>query len=279
MTRSTIGFIGAGNMASALIHGLLNSSDDGTVHDYRVIACDPSLEQLERLATSLGNTKNLLTSTDNTVIADSDIVVLAVKPQIVGNVARSLKDILRPNTLILSIAAGINCESLTQWLGDLPIVRCMPNTPALIKEGATGMYATNLVSVSQRKTSEEILQTLGTAVWVDHEDLIDAVTAVSGSGPAYFFLFMEIMSNIGVEMGLNREIAEKLAIQTGAGASLLAAASDDSLGELRRRVTSPGGTTERAIARFQDDDLHGLVKQAMYDCAKRAKTMSEEFGS
>lgn len=280
MTLSTIGFVGAGNMASALIGGLLNGIDSKQAAvDYNVIACDPSQDQLNKLATHLGNPATLTTSTDNAAIADADIIVLAVKPQVVGDVSRLLRDHLRPNTLVISIAAGINCDSLKHWLGDVPMVRCMPNTPAIIKQGATGMYATGSVSNAQKAATERILQNLGIVVWVNDEALIDAVTAISGSGPAYFFLFMEFMSRVGVDMGLDQDAAEKLSIQTGVGACLLAAQSEENLADLRSMVTSPGGTTERAIARFQNDDLQGIVKLAMHDCAERAKAISEEFGA
>lgn len=278
MTKTTIGFIGAGNMASSLIGGLIKKG----VPAENLLACDPSLEQLDRLKASVDALNPTSAQpglfTNSNELVSADIIVLAVKPQILKSVAQDLEPKLGPNTMVISIAAGIDMASLDSWLGERAIVRCMPNTPALIQLGASGLYANNQTTEQQRQQAQDILGAVGIAYWVEHENLIDVVTAVSGSGPAYFFLFTELMAEIGVEMGLPQEIAEGLSIQTCVGAGQLASESADSLANLREKVTSPGGTTYAAIQRFQSDDLKSTIRNAMYDCANRAEEMAKEFG-
>lgn len=275
MLQPNIGFIGAGNMAGSLIGGLAKNG----LSECNIVACDPSEQQLERLRESLGHPDYLSTSVHNQAISDSDVIILAVKPQIIQLVAKDIKSQIKPGALVISIAAGINISSLENWLGNVAVVRCMPNTPALIQQGATGLFANAKVSDDQKSLTETILSAVGIASWVDSEHLIDAVTAVSGSGPAYFFLFTELMAEVGEEMGLERSLAEQLSIQTCLGAGMLAKQSNDNLSTLRNNVTSPGGTTERAIQRFQQDDLKQLIKHAMQDCAIRAEEMAKEFGT
>lgn len=275
MLQPNIGFIGAGNMARSLIGGLIKNTTKGL----NILACDTSADQLALLEKSLDYPSCLSVSTDNAAIAESDIIVLAVKPQIMQSVATGIEPHIKPGSLVISIAAGISVQSLEHWLGTIAIVRAMPNTPALIQKGATGLYANAKVSEEQKSATDTILSAVGITCWVESEPLIDAVTAVSGSGPAYFFLFTELIAQAGKDMGLDNSVAETLAKQTCLGAGLLASESQDSLTTLREKVTSPGGTTEQAINRFISDDLKSLVKNAMQDCADRAETMSKEFGA
>lgn len=264
-----ITFIGGGNMANSIIGGLVANC---CVPD-RIIACDPLQENLDKLA----RTYQVKTSTDNASGAkQAGAVVLAVKPQIMQEVCESLRGELGHKPLIISIAAGIPVHKLNEWLGgELAIVRCMPNTPALVQAGASGLYANALASARQKALAETILSAVGIVEWLDDEGLIDAVTATSGSGPAYFFLFMEAMIDAAMEQGLDREVANSLVIQTCLGAGQLAKNSDLDVAELRRRVSSPGGTTLKAIESFEQNQLRSVVAQAMRACAARAEEMAK----
>ena len=271
MTAPTIGFIGAGNMATSLIGGMLqNSFKPG-----QLIASDRNSEQLERLDRQFG----IHTSTDNAQLArDCDVLVLAVKPQVMQTVCAGLPRPRKPGQLVVSIAAGITCASLADWLGaDTPLVRCMPNTPSLRGQGVSGLYATAQVSTEQKKLTESILNAVGISLWLEQEAQIDAVTAVSGSGPAYFFYLMEAMTDAGEQLGLPREVAERLTLFTALGAADMAVHSDVDTAELRRRVTSPNGTTEQAINSFARDDLPGMVARAMQAAAERSAELSREL--
>lgn len=266
MKTTEIAFVGAGNMATALILGLIEQGQNAA----SITACDLSAEQLERLQAQLPAESAIQTSQDNGEISRAAVVVLAVKPQVMEEVASSLRPHLSPDTLIISIAAGVPIAALERWLGEQAVVRCMPNMPALVQLGASGLFANERVTDQQREVAESILNAVGTSLWLQREKDIDAVTAVSGSGPAYFFLFMEAMVEAGEEMGLSEDIASALAIQTCAGAAKLAANSSDSLAQLRRKVTSPGGTTERALESFRLDDFNTIVKRALHAAAARA---------
>lgn len=253
-------------MATALIAGMIaqgHSADS-------ITACDPSADQLQRLQSNLPAQAKITLSQDNAVVSDAKVVLLAVKPQVMSEVAEGLRNHLKPGTLIISIAAGVPISALQRWLGEQPIVRCMPNMPALVQLGASGLFANDNVTEQQREAAESILGAVGTSFWLAREKDIDAVTAVSGSGPAYFFLFMEAMVEAGEELGLSSEVASQLAIQTCAGAAQLAADSPDTLAELRKKVTSPGGTTERALDSFRLDDFNSVVKRALHAAAARA---------
>ncbi|MNT13820.1 Pyrroline-5-carboxylate reductase [compost metagenome] len=195
------------------------------------------------------------------------------------SVCQALAPSLEEGQLVVSIAAGITCASLAAWLGPRPIVRCMPNTPALVGQGASGLYANAEVSAAQREQAEELLSAVGIALWLDEEKLVDAVTAVSGSGPAYFFLLIEAMTAAGVKLGLPRETAAKLTLQTALGAAHMAVNSDVDAAELRRRVTSPAGTTEAAIKSFQANGFEALVEQALGAAAHRSAEMAEQLGN
>lgn len=259
-------------MASSIIGGLI---EQGFAAD-KLCATDPNQEALDKLSSAFG----INTSSDNkAAVATADVVVLAIKPQVLGQVCRDLAASLKPNTLVISIAAGINCTSLQKWLGETTaIVRCMPNTPSLVQMGASGLYATEQVTEAQKTDAQNILKAVGIVHWVEEEALIDAVTAVSGSGPAYFFLMLEAMVESACKQGLAPETAKALAIQTAAGAARLAQTSDVDLAELRKRVTSPGGTTEQAILSFEGDHLRTIVDKAMLACRHRAEEMAEQLG-
>lgn len=271
--RTRITFIGGGNMATSLISGLCQAGHDpACLH-----AVDPTAAQRERLTKAYAI--NTHASADETGALDVDVVLLAVKPQIMAGVARDLAPLLGARKpLVISIAAGITLSALRDWLGDqLPFVRCMPNTPALVGAGASGLFAADNVSAAQRDTAAAILATAGAVVWVESEQLIDAVTATSGSGPAYYFAFMEAMQGAAESMGLNADAARTLVLQTAYGAARMALESGDDPATLRRKVTSPGGTTEQALLTFAQGDLPTLVAHAMRSAADRAEALSREL--
>lgn len=272
MSKTRIAFIGAGNMASSLIGGLRAQGVDAAL----ICASAPGAETRERIATEHG----ISVFADNAeAVRHADVVVLAVKPQMMKAVCQALKPSLEAHQLIVSVAAGITCASLTAWLGELPVVRCMPNTPSLLRQGASGLYATANVTAAQREQAEHMLSAVGIAVWVEQEKHMDVVTAVSGSGPAYFFLMMEAMTAAGVKLGLPEDIAKKLTLQTALGSALIATGSDADAGELRRRVTSPGGTTEAAIKAFQTGGFEALVETALTAADHRAAELAKQLGN
>lgn len=270
MKNTKIGFIGAGNMANSLIRGLIAKGTAAA----DIWAADLDTGKLGLLADQCG----IQTGDNSAVAAEADLIVLAVKPQVMKSVCLSLAADLKGRTpLLISIAAGITTAQLETWLGDsAAIVRCMPNTPALVGRGASGLFANERVSAEQRQLAQECISAVGFASWVEKDTDIDIVTAVSGSGPAYFFLFMEAMQASAIEMGLSEELARELTYHTAAGAAALAQHSDDDTATLRRNVTSPGGTTEKAIAQFEDGDLRGLVSTALRAAQTRSVELAEE---
>ncbi|MCI0917868.1 pyrroline-5-carboxylate reductase [Pseudomonas stutzeri] len=274
MSTPRIAFIGGGNMAASLIGGLRAQGLPASA----ICASDPGTDR----RTELHDAHGIDTFADNAqAVAGADVVVLAVKPQVMQTVCRDLAPHLQANQLIVSIAAGITCASLQQWLGaDTPraIVRCMPNTPALLRQGVSGLFANAAVSDEQKRQAEQLLSAVGLALWLDREELIDAVTAVSGSGPAYFFLLIEAMTAAGEQLGLPRDTAAELTLHTALGAARMACESDVEAAELRRRVTSPNGTTEAAIKAFQAGGLEALVQQAMDAAARRSAELAEQLG-
>jgi pyrroline-5-carboxylate reductase len=271
MSNTRIAFIGAGNMAASLIGGLRAQGVSASA----ICASEPGAAQRDKVAAELG----IQVFAENTdAVQGADLIVLAVKPQVMKAVCLALASSLKPGQLIVSIAAGINCASLECWLGNRAIVRCMPNTPALLREGVSGLYANAQVSAAQREQAEQLLSAVGLALWLDNEQQIDAVTAVSGSGPAYFFLLIEAMVAAGEKLGLSPETALKLTQQTALGAARMALASDVDASELRRRVTSPNGTTEAAINSFQAGGFETLVEQALNAAAARSAALAEELG-
>jgi pyrroline-5-carboxylate reductase len=215
------------------------------------------------------------------VAETSDLVVLAVKPQVMPEVARELADIVRSKQpLVISIAAGIRSADLHRWLGgQCALVRCMPNTPALIQSGATALFAGPAVTDSQRDLAETILRAVGLVLWIDDENLMDAVTALSGSGPAYLMLVIEALQDAGRTLGLPAETARLLALQTAFGAAKMALESNEDVATLRQRVTSPGGTTEKALAVLEDGGLRTLFNDALYAARDRSRELAEQFGA
>jgi len=268
----TLAFIGAGNMARAIIGGLLANGYPAA----NIWACEPDASRLEDLAA-----QGLQTTTDNSAaVAASDAVVLAVKPQIMKAVVEPLTDAVQAKQpLIISVAAGISAQSLDKWMGgNVAVVRCMPNTPALVQKGASGLYANAQVSDAQRAQAEQVMEATGIAMWVNSEEELDAVTAVSGSGPAYYFLVMEAMIEAGMKLGLSEEVATQLTLQTARGAATMAATSEFPPAELRRRVTSPNGTTERAINSYEDAGLRQIFMEGMQACSDRSVELGRELG-
>lgn len=271
MSKTRIAFIGAGNMAASLIGGLRAQGLDAS----QIRASDPGAETRSRIQAEHG----IEAFEDNAQAIDgADVIVLAVKPQVMKTVCQALQPNLQDGQLIVSIAAGITCASLQSWVGARPVVRCMPNTPALLRQGVSGLYATAEVSGEQRQQAEQLLSAVGTALWLEQEQQLDAVTAVSGSGPAYFFLLIEAMTAAGEKLGLPRETASQLTLQTALGAARMAVASDVDAAELRRRVTSPAGTTEAAIKSFQASGFEAIVEQALQAAATRSAELAEQLG-
>jgi pyrroline-5-carboxylate reductase len=265
----TIAFIGAGNMARSLVSGLIAAGTDAG----RIRASDPDAAQRERLA-ALGI---VAVDTNEEAVSGADVVVLAVKPQMLGRVLPGLP--IEAGQLVVSIAAGVPLEALERWTpAGTAIVRCMPNTPALLGAGVTGMFANAAVSPAQRDSADAVLASAGRTVWVDDEDLLDAVTAVSGSGPAYFFYLMESMIDAGEALGLDRDTATLLTLETAYGAARMAREGDDPPGRLRANVTSPGGTTERAVTILDDGGVRQALNDAIAGAAQRARELAKDIG-
>lgn len=274
MKKCSIGFIGGGNMAASLVGGLVADGYDAN----GIWVSDVNASSLQRLAESFG----VNTTPDNSVLVEKvDTVVMAVKPPHMRLVAEQIGIQVRAHkTLVVSIAAGIREVDLQRWLGDgVAIVRTMPNTPALVQTGATALYANRYVTESQAELAEAIMRAVGVALWVDKEELMDAVTALSGSGPAYFFLVMEAMINAGIAMGLHDKTAQLLTLQTALGAAKLAMESDEEPGVLRERVTSKGGTTEQALKVLKDGGLERLFASALEAARTRSAEMAQTYGA
>jgi len=273
MTQASIGFIGGGNMARSLIGGLIADRYPAAL----ISVSEPNAETRNALATDFG----IDVLDDNTrLVADSDVVVLAVKPQVMQEVTEAMAAAIQARQpLLVSIAAGIRSSDLDRWLGGgCAIVRSMPNTPALVGSGATGMYANAQVSEAQRDIAESLLRAVGLTLWVDDEEQMDAVTALSGSGPAYFFLILEALQAAGEKLGLGAESARLLAMQTAYGAAKMALESPEEAATLRQRVTSPGGTTERALEVLEQGGLRKLFEQALTAANNRSVELADMFG-
>jgi pyrroline-5-carboxylate reductase len=274
MSDPTIAFIGGGNMARSLIGGLIA---DGTPAD-QIRVADPDAGQRETLVERLGV---MTTESNSEAITGADVVVLAVKPALIKTVAADLGDQLRAqSSLTISIAAGVREADISRWLGgDVAVVRCMPNTPALVQCGMTALYANEHVSPGQRGLTETLLQAVGAIEWIPDEAIMDSVTAVSGSGPAYFFLVMEAIEAAGAELGLDRATARRLTLQTALGAARMAAESDEDPATLRQRVTSPGGTTEAATKALEAGDIHAVFQRALAQAVERAGELGDQLGN
>ncbi len=259
-------------MAASLIGGLLNagySSSD-------ILVAEPDKSRCQSLEQQFA----ISTSSDNNAVLQCAVVVLAVKPQLLKQVCQQLDHNRAGASLFISIAAGITSPDINRWLGgERAIVRCMPNTPALLQCGASGLFANARVSDSQKQQAEKILQAVGIVIWVQQEDQLNAVTAVSGSGPAYFFLMMEAMQQAGEKLGLTPEIARQLVIQTALGAARMAAESESDPATLRQQVTSKGGTTEQAVLSFQNAGFTQIVADALAAANQRSISLAEELGA
>ena len=257
-------------MATSLIGGLINNGHDPEA----ITACDVDAEQLQQLKEYF----DINTSNDNLAGAtDADIIMLAVKPQTMQTVCTSLSSLATsPAQLFISIAAGVPTTAIDSWLGGgRALVRCMPNTPALLQLGATGLYANARVNQKQQQDAQEILDAVGICLWVTDESSLDAITAISGSGPAYFFYFIECLESAGVKLGLPQEVAGQLARQTALGAATMA--QEDDVVKLRANVTSKKGTTEQAILSFQSNQLERLVEEATAAANRRARELAQEL--
>lgn len=269
-TSFSVGFIGGGNMARSIIGGLTAESGSSI----KIQVFDQSTDTLNALANDFGIT---VAPSNQQLIEQCDVVVLAVKPQIMQSVLSEL-DASQTQAVFLSIAAGLQINSLAKWLkNDVAIIRAMPNTPALVQCGASGLYANKQVTAQQKNYADIIMRATGIALWVDSEDLLDSVTALSGSGPAYFFLVMEAMQAAAEKLGLSTETARQLTLQTALGAATLASQNSDDPATLRQRVTSPGGTTEQAINTLVDNQLIEIFGKAMQAAYDRSKELATEL--
>ncbi|KAF0191167.1 MAG: pyrroline-5-carboxylate reductase [Gammaproteobacteria bacterium] len=271
---TSIGFIGGGNMARSLIGGLI--ADGIQPGDIRV--ADPNQQQLDDIRLSFGTHATL---SNREVAEKSDIVLLAVKPQNIHAVSTELAPTIEHDRpLVISIAAGIRLAHLGKWLGaTTAIVRAMPNTPALVKSGATVLVANRHVSTGQRNQAESIMRAVGMTLWLEDESLMDAVTALSGSGPAYFFFVMEALEQAGEQLGLPRETARLLTLQTAFGAAKMALETTTDSHLLRERVTSPGGTTERAVNVLKDNRLEQIFSEALTAARDRSVELANILGN
>ena len=273
MDTTDIAFIGGGNLAASLAGGLI--ADGYPAAAIRV--ADPDPDRRERLAARWA----VQVHEDNAAAArGAAVLVLAVKPQVVPAVARELGPLARAQgSLVVSVAAGVRTRDLARWLGfEAPLVRAMPNTPALVQSGASGLYATPGTSEAERERAESLLRAVGITVWVEDEDLMDAVTAVSGSGPAYFFLLMEALAEAGERLGLEAGQARLLALETAFGAAKMALEASEPPAALRARVTSPGGTTERALGVLEEGGFRELVSRAVAAARERARELADLLG-
>ena len=266
-----IAFIGGGNMASAIIGGLLGQGMPANQID----VVEPMAEARDKLKSSYGLNAQAAAAA---FLAGADLVIWAVKPQTFREAALQAQAHTL-NALHLSVAAGIRSDSIASWLGTERVVRAMPNTPALIGKGISGLFARPAVNQQDRDWIAQVMAGTGEFLWLDAEEKLDVVTALSGSGPAYVFYFMEAMTTAGVEMGLTREQSHQLSVATFVGASALAHASSEPLKVLRQRVTSKGGTTDAAISSMEDEDMQAQLINAIYAARKRAKELGDEFGA
>jgi pyrroline-5-carboxylate reductase len=274
MSRPIIAFVGGGNMAASLVGGLIA----GGRSPAEIVVAEPRAERRADLSRRFGVD---VRAENADAVAGAAVAVLAVKPQVMRPVATALGPRLQgQGTLVVSIAAGVREPDLRRWLGyDAPVVRTMPNTPALVRSGATALFANPFVSAAQHDLAESVMRAVGMTLWVQDEALMDVVTAVSGSGPAYFFLVMELLEDAGVKLGLERETARLLTLETALGAARMALESSEDPATLRARVTSPGGTTERALATLEDAGVRAAFLAAVAAARARAAELGEGLGA
>src|SRR5579859_3760728 len=269
-----LAFLGGGNMGRALIGGLLRR---GTRPEQISVG-----ESVQAARSSLARDLGITATADNVAaVREAELIVLAVKPQDAAAVLASLQPLLERNKpIVLSVAAGIRASTLESWCGpETPVVRAMPNRPALVGAGVTGLYAPTHVGAAHRAAAERVMRAVGEVVWVPTEDALDVVTALSGSGPAYFFLLAELMIQAATAQGLDAEVAHRLAITTLYGAGLLAHSGDGDLARLRAEVTSKGGTTEAALGTTEAADLPGIISRALKAAIDRSRELAAKSGS
>lgn len=269
--NSSLCFIGGGNMARSLIGGLLARGVDAG----RITVADPVAEQLQALRDRFGVN---VTPDNAAAVQGADIVVLAVKPQEMRRVVTGLAASLANSPLLISVAAGIRASDIQRWAG-VPVVRAMPNRPALQGCGMTGLFATADVSAERRALAAELLSAVGATLWLEHEAQMDVVTAISGSGPAYFFLLIEMLEQTGVALGLPAEISHRLAVETAYGSGLMAREASESPATLRLQVTSPGGTTAAALQHLEAHKVRDIFAAAVTAATRRGTQLAEEFGA
>lgn len=264
-------FIGGGNMASCIVSGLSNTNTD----KYRITVCDPNQAKLDLLKEKY---KVEICLSNKKAVKHADLLILAVKPQSIRSVINEIQSLIKSSAIIISVAAGVKTTSIKSWLGKSNvIIRAMPNTPSAVLCGATGLYTKPGTSEKTKNQVNAIFDAIGYSCWVDDEKDINAVIALSGSSPAYFFKIFEIMQDIGQELGLDEKKAFELLIQTFIGSSKMIRKMDNTPAQLREQVTSPGGTTERALNVFSKENLASTLREAMHKAYERAEEMSEDF--
>ena len=274
--KTKLGFIGGGNMASSLIGGLCNNNSDHNLAPQDIMIFEPNQEKAEQLKQKFNIQ---LANSNQQLLEHANVVVIAVKPQVLQSVLSPLADSFKSSMpLIVSIVAGIRSDTIEQWLdGKFAVVRVMPNTPALVGSGASGLYANERVNADQRSVTTTLLNAVGISHWVTKEKDIDTVTALSGSGPAYFMLFIKSLIEAAELAGLDKTTAKELALATASGSAELIAQSDESLQTLIENVTSPGGTTEQALKSFQSDKLASIVNSAFEAARTRSQELAEQL--
>jgi pyrroline-5-carboxylate reductase len=270
--KQRIAFIGGGNMGRSLIGGLIARGTEPS----QLTVADPYAPTLESLKTQYG----VRTVTSNAdAVRDANVVLLAVKPQELRKVVTGLeKEIAQGKPLLISVAAGILAADIQRWAGGASVVRCMPNRPALQGCGVTALYANDQVPQTSRALAEQILGAVGATLWVDRETDMDTVTAISGSGPAYFFLLIEMLEAAGQSLGLSADVARKLAVETAYGSGFMAREATDSPATLREQVTSKGGTTEAALKHLEANNVRAIFSQAVAAAAQRSAQLAKELG-
>jgi pyrroline-5-carboxylate reductase len=269
MKKARIAFIGCGNMGRSLIGGLIANAHDPAL----ISGADPDPAQRERINNRFGVT---VYENNAEAIRDADVVVLAIKPQMMQKTLKDLdSELVKRSPLLISVAAGIRLDTIDACLSaHLPVIRVMPNTPALIQAGATVLFANDATTPEQRDLAEGIMRSVGSVTWLEDEELMDTVTALSGSGPAYFFLIMEVMEKAATTLGLPPDKAKLLTLETAFGAAKMALESESDAATLRKQVTSPGGTTEQALRVLMEQ---GNIEKLFLDALSAAKQRSEEL--
>lgn len=268
---STLCFIGGGNMARSLIGGLIARGTDPR----SIRVSDPANAQRDSLREQF---QVQVFAQNAQAAAEADVIILAVKPQEMRNVITALEPALRHRPLLISVAAGIRAADIQRWAGGLAVVRCMPNRPALQGCGMTGLFATSDVPPEHRQVAADILNAVGATVWLEQESQMDAVTAVSGSGPAYFFLLIEMLEQTGVALGLPEDVSHRLAVETAYGSARMAQEAAESAAMLREQVTSKGGTTAAALAVLEERNVRAIFAAAVTAAARRSAELADEFG-